>query len=181
MLVKTSTFSFSAKKWNSPMKLIKILTAASFSVLLGAQAHAANIVETAASTGQFNTLIAAAKAAGLAGALSGPGPLTVFAPTDAAFAKLGKATINDLLKPENKDKLAAILKYHVVSGKVNAADVPTKATLVETLNGEKVLARRNGARVRVDQARVVKADVGADNGVIHVIDRVLIPGSRKTH
>ncbi len=105
----------------------------------------------------------------------------MFAPTDAAFARLGKKTINDLLKPENREQLRTILKYHVISGEVKAADVPRRATIVGTLAGEGrngVRVRRNGHGVRVDSARVIKADIETDNGVIHVINRVLIPGNR---
>ncbi len=146
--------------------------------LMAASAQAANIVETAASTGKFNTLIAAAKAAGLAGALSTGGPITVFAPTDAAFAKLPVGTVESLLLPKNKHKLAAILKYHVVSGRVFAADVPRHPTHVRTLKarGDKsIRVQRRGGRVTVDNARVIAADIRASNGVIHVINRVLLP------
>jgi uncharacterized surface protein with fasciclin (FAS1) repeats len=164
------------------MKLLKTIVAATAAVFLSVSAYAANIVETAQSAGQFKTLLAAAQAAGLADALAGPGPFTVFAPTDAAFAKLGDKTIADLLKPENKDKLATILKYHVLSGVVKAADVPRKATIVATLagegdNGVRVRRSKKGG-VRVDSAHVIKANIMADNGVIHVIDSVLIPGKR---
>jgi uncharacterized surface protein with fasciclin (FAS1) repeats len=164
------------------MKFVKTLAAATVATFMSVSAFAANIVETASAAGQFKTLLAAAQAAGLADALAGPGPFTVFAPTDAAFAKLGTNTINDLLKPENKEKLATILKYHVLSGEVKAADVPRKATIVGTLAGEgdsgvRVRRTKNGG-VRVDSARVVKANIETDNGIIHVIDRVLIPGKR---
>jgi uncharacterized surface protein with fasciclin (FAS1) repeats len=138
-------------------------------------AHAANIVQTAQSAGTFKTLLAAAQAAGLVNALSGGGPITVFAPDDAAFAKLPKGTVASLLKPENKDKLKAILTYHVVPGAVAAADVPTRATKVATLNGEKLVVRRRGSAVHVGGARVTAADIKADNGVIHVINKVLLP------
>jgi uncharacterized surface protein with fasciclin (FAS1) repeats len=138
-------------------------------------AHAANIVQTAQSAGTFKTLLAAAQAAGLVNALSGSGPITVFAPDDAAFAKLPKGTVASLLKPENKDKLKAILTYHVVPGAVAAADVPTRATKVATLNGEKLVVRRRGSAVHVGGARVTAADIKADNGVIHVINKVLLP------
>lgn len=143
-------------------------------------ANAANIVETAASTGKFETLLAAAKAAGLAGALSNGGPITVFAPTDDAFAKLPAGTVEELLKPENKGKLAAILKYHVVNGAITAKQVPAKATHVRTLKtrGDKTIrVVRSGNRVHVDNARVIQANVRADNGIIHVINRVLLPSS----
>ncbi len=161
------------------MKL-KLIAAAFAATLMLAQAHAANIVETAASTGKFNTLIAAAKAAGLVGALTGPGPITVFAPTDAAFAKLPPGTVAELLKPKNKHKLAAILKYHVVAGAIYAKDVPTRATHVKTLKrgGDTTIrVQRANGRVHIDNARVVTADIKASNGVIHVINKVLIPSS----
>jgi uncharacterized surface protein with fasciclin (FAS1) repeats len=163
------------------MPFFKTIAATAAALFMSVSAHAANIVETAQSAGQFKTLLAAAEAAGLAEALAGPGPYTVFAPTDAAFAKLGKKTINDLLKPENRDTLATILKYHVISGEVKAADVPRKATVVATLAGDGangVRVRRNKNGVRVDSARVIQADIETDNGVIHVINRVLTPGDR---
>tara|TARA_B100000678_G_scaffold266562_1_gene251538 strand:+ start:22443 stop:22988 length:546 start_codon:yes stop_codon:yes gene_type:complete len=131
-----------------------------------------DIVATADAAG-FTTLLAAAKAAGLVEALQGDGPLTVFAPTDEAFAALGEDTINDLLKPENKDKLAGILKYHVIAGKVKAADLAGKTTTAETLNGSVEIDGTDG--VMVGDATVIQADVEASNGVIHVIDTVLIP------
>jgi uncharacterized surface protein with fasciclin (FAS1) repeats len=137
-------------------------------------ASAANIVETAKGAGQFNTLLTAAKAAGLVPALTGKGPLTVFAPTDAAFAKLPKGTVESLLEPKNKKKLAAILTYHVVSGDIYADDIKTGRTHVKTLNGKSVAVRKHGG-VSVNGARVVQADVKASNGVIHVIDKVLLP------
>jgi uncharacterized surface protein with fasciclin (FAS1) repeats len=147
---------------------------AAFAVPLSS-AQAQNIVEVASSAGQFKTLIAAAKAAGLADALAAPGAKTVFAPTDAAFAKLPKGTVATLLKPENKEKLGAILKYHVVAGKtILAKDIKTGSTHVTTLNGKQVNVTKNGG-VTVNNAKVVKADVKADNGVIHVIDKVLLP------
>jgi uncharacterized surface protein with fasciclin (FAS1) repeats len=157
-----------------------ILSAAVLSASLMASAQAANIVQTAQGAGTFKTLLAAAQAAGLADSLAGSGPLTVFAPTDAAFRKLPKGTVENLLKPENRDQLRAILAYHVVPSRIAAKDVPHKPTLVGTLNiSNKVQARRSGNEVRIDGVRVVKADIGADNGVIHVIDRVLIPGQRQ--
>jgi uncharacterized surface protein with fasciclin (FAS1) repeats len=161
--------------------MIKLLFGATLAVAaFTAQAQAANIVQTAQGAGTFNTLIAAAKAAGLADSLATKGPLTVFAPTDAAFRKLPKGTVEGLLKPENKAQLAAILAYHVVPSRIAARDVPHQPTLVGTLNrGNQVRAVRRGNVVRVDGVRVVKADIGADNGVIHVIDRVLIPGQRR--
>jgi uncharacterized surface protein with fasciclin (FAS1) repeats len=157
-----------------------LITAAISLMLMAGNSLAANIVETAASTGKFNTLLAAAKAAGLVGALSGGGPITVFAPTDAAFAKLPAGTVESLLLPKNKHKLAAILKYHVVPGRIYAADVPTKPTHVKTLkaSGDRTIrAVRSGGKVHIDNARVIAADIKASNGVIHVINRVLIPSS----
>jgi uncharacterized surface protein with fasciclin (FAS1) repeats len=156
------------------MKFIKIIAAAAVLTVSAVSAQAANIVETAKSAGQFNTLLAAAEAAGLVPALSGDGPLTVFAPTDEAFAKLPKGTVESLLKPENKDKLARILKYHVVAGEIEAGDIKRGRTHVKTLAGKSVTVKKRGG-VTVNGAHVVTADVDASNGVIHVIDRVLIP------
>ena len=137
-------------------------------------AQGKDIVDTAVAAGQFKTLAAAIKAAGLADTLKGPGPFTVFAPTDAAFAKLPKGTIEELLKPENKAKLTAILTYHVVSGKVMAADV-VKVSDAKTVQGGSLKVHASGGTVSVDNATVVKTDIGASNGVIHVIDTVLMP------
>ncbi len=143
-----------------------------------AQAPAATaqktIVETAVGAGSFNTLVAAVKAAGLAEALSGTGPFTVFAPTDEAFAKLPKGTVETLLKPENKEKLAGILKYHVVSGKVPAAKV-VGMDKAKTLQGSEVTMTKKGEAVMVDKATVVKTDIMCSNGIIHVIDSVIMP------
>jgi len=133
-----------------------------------------NIVATAAKAGKFKTLLAAATAAGLADTLANDGPFTVFAPTDEAFAKLGKDTLADLLKPENKAKLAAILKYHVVAGRVNAAAV-VKLTSAKTLQGTTVAVKVEKGQVSVNDANVVATDVIAGNGVIHIIDSVLLP------
>lgn len=132
-----------------------------------------NIVEVATSAGQFKTLVAAVKAAGLADTLSGPGPFTVFAPTDEAFAKLPKGTVEELMKPENKKKLAGILTYHVVAGKVMAADVKTMEA--KTVNGANAKVKVAGNNVTIDEAKVVKTDIAASNGVIHVIDTVIMP------
>ncbi len=134
----------------------------------------ADIVDTAVAAGSFNTLATALKAAGLVETLKGPGPFTVFAPTDEAFAKLPAGTLESLLKPENKAKLAGILTYHVVSGKVMAADV-VKLTSAKTVNGQSVKIAVDGGKVKVDGANVVKTDVAASNGVIHVIDAVILP------
>jgi uncharacterized surface protein with fasciclin (FAS1) repeats len=133
-----------------------------------------DIVDTAVKAGTFTTLVAAVKAAGLVETLKGPGPFTVFAPNDAAFAKLPKATLDDLLKPENKAKLTAILTYHVVNGKVGSKEVMGKMTKVKSLGGGE-LSVDGKKDVMVNTAKVVKADIEASNGVIHVIDTVLIP------
>jgi uncharacterized surface protein with fasciclin (FAS1) repeats len=138
-----------------------------------AQAQA-NIVQTAKSAGSFNTLIAALQAADLAATLQSEGPFTVFAPTDAAFAKLPEGTVENLLKPENKDQLAAILTYHVVPGKVMANDV-IALNSAKTANGKSLSISANYGGVQVDQARVLQADIVASNGVIHVINEVMLP------
>lgn len=136
----------------------------------------ADIVETALAAGQFKTLAAALDAAGLVDTLKGSGPFTVFAPTDAAFAALPAGTVDELLKPENRDRLVAILTYHVVAGSLPAARVATMDQAA-TVNGESIDIRASGDGVTVDGARVVKADVAASNGVIHVIDAVLMPSN----
>ena len=133
-----------------------------------------DIVDTAVSAGQFKTLAAALSAAGLVETLKGAGPFTVFAPTDDAFAKLPAGTVEELLKPENKSKLTAILTYHVVAGNVMAADV-VKLTEAKTLNGMMVKVKVNGDTVMINDATVTSADIAASNGVIHVIDSVLLP------
>ncbi|MEQ9097004.1 MAG: fasciclin domain-containing protein [Phycisphaerales bacterium] len=135
------------------------------------------IVQVASEAGQFETLLAAAKAAGLAEALSSSGPLTVFAPTDEAFAKLGQGTINDLLKPENKQKLVSILTYHVVSGELPADKVLSRNDAT-TLNGQRIDFSQNNRGAFVDGARIIATDVAASNGVIHVIDSVIMPESK---
>ncbi len=134
----------------------------------------ADIVDTAVAAGSFKTLAAALGAAGLVDALKGDGPFTVFAPTDEAFAKLPAGTVESLLKPENKEKLAAILKYHVVSGNVLAADV-VKVKSAKTLQGSEVTVKVNGDNVMIDGAKVIKTDIKCRNGVIHVIDSVILP------
>ncbi len=136
-----------------------------------------NIVETAVAAGSFNTLVAAVKAAGLVETLSGKGPFTVFAPTDEAFAKLPKGTLEDLLKPENKAKLTSILTYHVVAGSVMAADV-VKLDSAKTVNGQSVKIQVKDAKVMVGGSQVVKTDIATSNGVIHVIDTVLLPADK---
>jgi uncharacterized surface protein with fasciclin (FAS1) repeats len=138
------------------------------------QAQSQDIVDTAVAAGSFKTLAAALKAAGLVDTLKGKGPFTVFAPTDEAFAKLPAGTVEDLLKPENKQKLTQILTYHVVPGKVMAADV-VKMKTAKTVNGKMVQIAVDGGTVRVDNATVIKTDIAASNGVIHVIDAVILP------
>ena len=133
-----------------------------------------DIVEVAVSAGSFETLVAAVKAAGLVDVLRGDGPFTVFAPTDEAFAALPDGTVEELLKPENKEKLIAILTYHVVPGKVTAAKV-VKLSEATTIQGQKVSIQTSDEGVMIDGARVLKTDIAASNGVIHVIDSVILP------
>ena len=153
------------------MKRLRNLAAAAAIAVSGfafaAQAYAADVVDTAIAAGNFKTLVAAVQAAGLVDTLKGTGPFTVFAPTDEAFAKM-------LLKPENKDKLVAILTYHVVPGKVMAADVAGKELMVKSVEGAEIDVNGKDG-VMVDQAKVIKADIVTDNGVIHVIDAVIMP------
>ncbi len=139
-----------------------------------AKHHGKDIVETASAVGDFQTLLTAAKAAGLVDALKGEGPITLFAPTDAAFAALPEGTVESLLQPENKDQLKSVLLYHVVAGAIMAKDVPS-AGAVESLQGQKIKVASGGKGVTINQARVVKADVKASNGIIHVIDQVILP------
>lgn len=133
-----------------------------------------DIVDVAVENGSFNTLVAAVKAGGLVETLKSKGPFTVFAPTDEAFAKLPAGTVEMLLKPENKDKLVAVLTYHVVSGKVTAADV-VKLDSAKTVQGQSVTIKSSNGNVMINDAKVIIADVEASNGVIHVIDTVLLP------
>lgn len=133
-----------------------------------------DIVDTAVAAGDFKTLVAAVQAAGLVETLKGEGPFTVFAPTDAAFAKLPAGTVETLLKPENKDKLVGILTYHVVPGKVMAADV-VKLTEAKTVQGKSAKVKVTDGTVMIDGAKVVKTDIVCGNGVIHVIDAVILP------
>jgi uncharacterized surface protein with fasciclin (FAS1) repeats len=159
------------------MKLTNIAMAAvaAIGIIAGsAGVRAADIVETAIEAGQFKTLAAAVTAAGLAETLKAEGPFTVFAPTDEAFAKLPAGTVENLLKPENKDQLTAILTYHVVPGKVMAADV-VKLTDAETVNGKKLMIKTEGDKVMINEATVVKTDIVTSNGVIHVVDSVILP------
>ncbi|EMD77307.1 TPA: fasciclin domain-containing protein [Vibrio diabolicus] len=163
-------------------KRILVITAtlmATLSFMLPVKAHEhgmmkADIVDVATENGSFNTLVAAVKAADLVDTLKGEGPFTVFAPTDDAFAKLPDGTIDMLLMPENKDKLVSILTYHVVPGKVMAADV-VKLDKTTTVQGQDVMIKTMGDKVMVNDANVMATDVKAKNGVIHVIDTVIMP------
>jgi uncharacterized surface protein with fasciclin (FAS1) repeats len=160
-------------------KLLFNLAIASFLVTTSASAMSHgkhDIVDVASKAGVFNTLIAAVKAAGLVEALKGQGPITVFAPTDDAFAKLPEGTIESLLKPENKDKLINILLYHVVSGEVMAETAITLDS-AKTLQGSSFSINLDGKTLKIDGASVTQADIKASNGVIHVIDSVILPKS----
>ncbi len=154
------------------MKKLTLLCTALLAFTLSARA-ADDIVATAKSTGTFNTLVAALEAADKTEMLQEKGPYTVFAPTDEAFEKLPAGTVENLLKPENKAKLGAILAYHVMEGKVMAADVKTMKA--PTANGASLNVKVSNGKVTVNNAKVVKADVKASNGVIHVVDTVLMP------
>ena len=158
------------------MKVLRVFSALVLMLFTASAASAMSkdIVDTAAGAGQFKTLVAAVEAAGLVDTLKGDGPFTVFAPTDEAFAKLPDGTVDDLLKPENKDKLVAILTYHVVPGKIMSGDISGKSTEVKTVQGD-MLSIDATDGVKVDKAKVVKADISASNGVIHVIDTVVMP------
>jgi uncharacterized surface protein with fasciclin (FAS1) repeats len=153
---------------------LPVLPASALVLALTSVASAADIVDTAAAAGQFKTLVAAVKAAGLVDTLKGPGPFTVFAPTDEAFAKLPPGTVESLLKPENKAKLQSILTYHVLPGKVMSQDL-VKLDSTKTVEGGSIAIRTMNGGVMVDKAQVTKADIAASNGVIHVIDTVLLP------
>jgi transforming growth factor-beta-induced protein len=156
-------------------KIFALVCGAAFALISSTSfAFDKNIVETAVEAGKFKTLAAALTAAGLVDALKGEGPFTVFAPTDEAFAKLPKGTVETLLKPENKGKLAAILTYHVVPGKVMAKDV-VKLSGAKSLNGQRIDVKVDGSKVTVDGANVVATDIGTSNGVIHIIDSVILP------
>ncbi len=158
----------------STKNLLAATAIAMSGLFVSSQSFAADIVDTAVSAGNFKTLVAAIQAAGLAETLKGAGPFTVFAPTDEAFAKLPAGTVEDLLKPENKEKLVAILTYHVVPGKVMAADVSGKQTMAKSVQGSEITVNGTDG-VMVDNAKVTTADIAADNGVIHVIDNVIMP------
>ena len=145
------------------------------SVSIGAaSATSKNIVETAVQSGKFNTLVAALKAAGLVNTLNGKGPFTVFAPSDTAFSKLPVGTVDGLLMPENKAKLASILAYHVIPGKIMSRDIAGKKISVKTVQGSEISVDAMYG-VKINDSNVVSADIAATNGVIHVIDKVLIP------
>ena len=152
---------------------LPVFLAGAFALAVTTTASAADIVDTAVAA-KFNTLVAAIKAAGLVNTLKGPGPFTVFAPTDEAFAKLPAGTLETLLKPENKAKLQSILTYHVVAGKVMSQDV-VKLDSAKTVEGGSIAIKTIDGAVMVNNARVIKADVVASNGVIHVIDTVILP------
>src|SRR6476619_4457250 len=156
------------------MKNRLTLIAGAIAVALTAHAaNAADIVDTAVAA-NFTTLVAAVKAAGLVDTLKGPGPFTVFAPTDEAFAKLPAGTVENLLKPENKSKLVAVLTYHVVPGKVMSKDIAGKKTMTKSVEGSEIAVDATQG-VHIDDAKVIKADIETSNGVIHVIDKVIMP------
>jgi len=162
-------------------KFVAIVAATGLTVSLGAcgmtamnDSGPADIVDTAVAAGSFNTLAAALGAAGLVDTLKGEGPFTVFAPTDDAFAALPAGTVENLLKPENKDQLIAVLTYHVVAGTVMSADLAGQKLMVDTLQGSTVHIDATTG-VKVDGANVIQADIIASNGVIHVIDAVILP------
>ena len=160
------------------MKLLVPAKAAAIALPLfyaASSANAADIVDTAVSAGSFNTLVVAVEAAGLVETLKGDGPFTVFAPTDEAFAKLPEGTVESLLEPANRDQLVAILTYHVVPGYILSSDIAGQQLEVATVQGQAVSVDGSDGSVSVDEATVVTADIEADNGVIHVIDTVIIP------
>ena len=163
------------KKYFVRLAATAALTAA-FLAPASPSAQGKDIIDTAVSAGSFKTLAAALKAADLVGTLKGAGPFTVFAPTDEAFAKLPAGTVESLLKPENKDRLRRILTYHVVAGQVMVADV-VKLSSAKAVSGDMLQIRTSGG-VMVNGSKVVKADVKAANGVIHVIDTVLLPSEK---
>ncbi len=154
-------------------KLLAATAALAFAVPALAGSNSKDIVDTAVNAGTFNTLVAAVTAADLVDTLKGDGPFTVFAPTDEAFAALPEGTVETLLKPENKDQLVAILTYHVVPGKVMSTDLSDDMTAATVQGGEITIDLDNG--VMINDANVVAADVVAENGVIHVIDKVILP------
>lgn len=155
------------------MKFANYLAAGIIAATVAMPARAADIVDTAVGAGSFNTLVAAVQAADLVETLKGEGPFTVFAPTDEAFAALPAGTVEDLLKPENKDKLVSILTYHVVPGKVMSTDL-SDDMMAKTVEGSEIKVDLDNG-VMINDATVVQADIAADNGVIHVIDKVILP------
>ncbi|MBX2879990.1 MAG: fasciclin domain-containing protein [Granulosicoccus sp.] len=155
-------------------KLIMFAAAVMLSTNVFAGGMKKDIVDTAVNAGSFNTLVAAVKAAGLVETLKGEGPFTVFAPTDEAFAALPDGTVDNLLKPENKEQLVAVLTYHVVSGKVMAGDIAGKSSTAMTVQGQDLAIDATGS-VMINDASVTTADIETSNGVIHVIDKVLLP------
>ena len=168
MIASTATKFFAA------LAVVFGLGLASQAAVAGSNSGKADIVDTAIEAGAFQTLVAAVKAAGLVETLKGDGPFTVFAPTDEAFAKLPAGTVENLLKQENKDQLVAVLTYHVVPGKVMSSDIAGKKLSAETVQGSNVAIDATSG-VKVDGASVVTADVETSNGVIHVIDSVILP------
>ena len=159
------------------MKKVTFLFALAFAFcvsLTSSFGQSKNIVETASANPDFSTLVAAIKAAGLAETLSGNGPFTVFAPTNEAFAALPAGTLESLLKPENKEKLVSILTYHVVSGNVKSTDLKD-GQKAKTVNGKEAKVSLKGGKAMVENANVTKADIPTSNGVIHVIDKVILP------
>ena len=154
--------------------LLLVISFLSFASILRADGHKPDIVETAVAAGSFNTLVKAVTAAELVQTLKSKGPFTVFAPSDEAFSALDSNVLTDLLKPENKDKLTGILTFHVLTGKVMSTDI---SGIIEatTVNGQKLTVKKSYGNVFVNDAQVVSADIEADNGVIHVINKVLIP------
>ncbi|WP_372424231.1 fasciclin domain-containing protein [Salinarimonas chemoclinalis] len=158
------------------MRFLKTMTIAAAAVLMTVSvSKAQDIVDTAVAADDFTTLVAAVEAAGLVETLKGEGPFTVFAPTDAAFAALPEGTVENLLLPENRDQLVAVLTYHVVPGRVMSSDLAGQQVSPETVQGSTLMIDATGSSVMVNTATVVTADVEASNGVIHIIDTVLIP------
>lgn len=166
------------REWSMPIAVAALMfvgfSASVSAIADGHYGKKTDIVDTAVAAGQFNTLAAALDAADLVDTLKGEGPFTVFAPTDEAFAKLPEGTVENLLKPENRDQLVAVLTYHVVPGKVMASDVAGLSSAT-TVNGSDVAIQIVDGKVMIDDATVVAADVGASNGVIHIIDTVMLP------
>ena len=183
LILATSLFAAPAFADNCASKSKANYTKASYTTAVAGEAYTkvkTDIVETAQAAGSFNTLLAAAEAAGLVDALKGEGPLTVFAPTDEAFAALPAGTVETLLKPENKAQLADVLKLHVIAGaKVKSGDLSGKTTTATTLNGDLTVNGTDGVVITApgSTATVISADVKASNGIIHVIDTVLLPGA----